>query len=152
MSAEHLYEVDVNWVNDRVGMLSSTELTDEVSVATPPQFAKGVENIWSPEHLFTAAVNSCLMTTFLAIAENSRLEFESFNSRALGKLEIVDGKYIMSEVTLIPELTITSEEQREKALRVLQKSEAACLISNSIKSKIIFKPEIVVRSVIVAAV
>jgi len=146
MNTEHIYEVDVNWVSNRVGVLHSPELNDEVDVATPPQFPKGVEKIWSPEHLFTAAVNSCLMTTFLAIAENSKLEFDSFASKALGKLEMIDNKYIMSEITLIPQLTITREEDRERALRVLQKSEAACLISNSIKSAIVFKPEITVGS------
>ena len=146
MNTEHIYEVDVNWVNNRVGVLHSPELNDEVDVATPPQFPKGVEKIWSPEHLFTAAVNSCLMTTFLAIAENSKLEFDGFTSKALGKQEMIDNKYIMSEVTLIPQLTISREEDRERAVRVLQKSEAACLISNSIKSAIVFKPEIIVGS------
>ena len=149
-SIEHEYEVEVNWKNDRLGVLYSPELADEVSVATPPQFNKGMEKIWSPEHLFTAAVNSCLMTTFLAIAENSKLEFEDFSSKALGKLEMVEGKYIMSIVTLIPTLTISREEDRERAQRVLQKSESACLISNSIKSQIIFKPEIIVKSKIAA--
>lgn len=139
---EHTYEVTVNWNKDRIGTLNSNELNDVITVATPPQFPKGVENIWSPEHLFTAAVNSCLMTTFLSIAENSKLEFEHFSSKALGKLEIVDGKYMMSEVTLIPTLIITNEEDISKAMRVLEKSEAACLISNSVKSKINFQPEV----------
>ncbi|MBS1523527.1 MAG: OsmC family protein [Bacteroidetes bacterium] len=145
METAHIYEVDINWVDDRIGRMSSDELDDELQVATPPQFNKGIPRIWSPEHLFTAAVNSCLMTTFLAIAENSKLEFDSFNSKAVGKLEIVEGKYQMSEVTLMPQLKIIREEDREKAMRVLQKSEAACLISNSIKSKIIFIPLITVE-------
>ncbi len=142
MSFEHDYEVDLNWVQDRIGILYSPELNDEMQVATPPQFPKGVEKVWSPEHLFTAAVNSCLMTTFLSIADNSKLEFKKFNSKSYGKLEMIDGRYIMSEITLIPSLTIVREEDREKALRILNKAEAACLISNSVKSKIIFKPEI----------
>jgi organic hydroperoxide reductase OsmC/OhrA len=41
-------------------------------------------------------------------------------------------------------LVIKKEEDRERAERILTKSEAACLISNSIKSKIVFKPEIIV--------
>jgi peroxiredoxin-like protein len=146
METAHTYEVDLNWVENRIGMLSSVELNEDLRVATPPQFNKGIPRIWSPEHLFTAAVNSCLMTTFLAIAENSKLEFESFNSKARGKLEIVEGKYLMSEVVLIPQLKILREDDREKAMRVLQKSEAACLISNSIKSKIIFNPEVTVEA------
>ncbi len=142
MSIEHNYEVDVNWVKDRIGILYSPELNDEVQVATPPQFPKGIDKVWSPEHLFVAAINSCLMTTFLSIAENSKLDFEKFSSRASGKLEMVDGRYIMSEVTLYPTLTIYREEDREKALKILSKSETACLISNSVKSKINFSPEI----------
>jgi organic hydroperoxide reductase OsmC/OhrA len=34
-----------------------------------------------------AQINSCFMTTFLAIAENSKLEFVHFDSKATGKLE-----------------------------------------------------------------
>jgi peroxiredoxin-like protein len=139
---EHVYEVSVNWQADRKGVMSSPVLNTKIEVATPPQFPKGIEGIWSPEDLFVAAINSCLMTTFLSIAENSKLEFVSFDSKALGKLEIVNGKYIMSEVTLLPVVTINDEQQKERAERVLQKSEANCLISNSVKSTIIFKPEI----------
>ena len=118
MAQEHLYEVSVKWDNDRKGTMSSTELNDKVEVATPPQFPKGMEGIWSPEHLFTAAVNSCLMTTFLSIAENSKLDFKSFESKSLGKLEMIEGKYIMSEVTLMPVVTITKPEDKERAERV----------------------------------
>ena len=139
---EHVYEVSVNWQADRKGVMSSPVLNTKIEVVTPPQFPKGMEGIWSPEHLFVAAINSCLMTTFLSIAENSKLEFASFDSKASGKLEMVDGKYMMSEVTLMPIVTISDEQQKERAERVLQKSEANCLISNSVKSTIIFKPEI----------
>jgi peroxiredoxin-like protein len=139
---EHVYEVSVNWQADRKGVMGSPVLNTKIEVATPPQFPKGMEGIWSPEHLFVAAINSCLMTTFLSIAENSKLEFVSFDSKSVGKLEMVDGKYMMSEVTLMPIVTISDEQQKERAERVLQKSEANCLISNSVKSTIIFKPEI----------
>lgn len=138
---EHLYEVSVNWQADRKGLMSSPVLNNTVEVATPPEFTKGMPGIWSPEHLFVAAVNSCLMTTFLAIAENSKLDFKSFNSKAIGKLEQVNGKFMITEVTLIP-VVETDEPSKEKAERVLQKSEANCLISNSVKSTIVFKPEI----------
>lgn len=142
MSTEHNYEVSVSWSSDRKGNMSSPDLSQTIDVATPPQFPKGMPDIWSPEHLFVAAVNSCLMTTFLAIAENSKLEFISFQSKGIGKLEVVDGKYMISEVTLMPVVEIANEQQKERAERVLQKSEANCLISNSVKSNIVFKPEI----------
>jgi peroxiredoxin-like protein len=142
MDTVHHYEVKVNWEADRKGIMTSPVLNQNLEVATPPEFPKGIPGIWSPEHLLVAAVNSCLMTTFLAIAENSRFEFVNFESNANGKLEKVDGKFMISEIELCPVVTIRNEADREKAFRILEKSEAACLISNSIKSTILFKPEI----------
>ena len=137
----HYYNVDINWNTERKGVMCSPELNKDagscIEVATPPEFPKGIPGIWSPEHLFTAAVSSCLMTTFLSIAENSKLTFTSFTCKSKGKLEQVDGKFMMTEITLEPIVTITDEKDRERAERVLQKSEVACLISNSVKSKII---------------
>ena len=139
---EHIYEVSVNWQMERKGVLSSPVLNSTIEVVTPPQFPKGINGIWSPEHLFVAAINSCLMTTFLSIAENSKLEFTGFESKALGKLEMSDGKYMVSEVVLMPVVSIKNIEQKERAEKVLQKSEVNCLISNSVKTKIVFKSEI----------
>ena len=138
----HYYNVNLNWTSDRKGEISSPELNDTIEVATPPEFPKGIEGIWSPEHLLTASVNSCFMTTFLSIAENSKLEFVSFNCAAKGKLEQVEGKFLMTEVILEPVLVITKETDKDRAERVLQKSEAACLITNSIKSKVTLVPTI----------
>ena len=132
----HFYNVDLSWSADRKGILTSTELDQEIAVATPPQFPKGMPNIWSPEHLFTASVSSCFMTTFLSIAENSRLEFEAFNCMAKGKLEQIEGKFKMSEIILEATLILKNIEDKEKGERILNKSEAACLISNSINSKV----------------
>ncbi|MGZ3861925.1 MAG: OsmC family protein [Bacteroidia bacterium] len=141
----HFYKTEIKWEKDRVGMMSSPDLKLQFEVATPPQFPKGIEGIWSPEHLLTAAVGSCFMTTFLAIAENSKLDFSGFSCEATGKLEQVEGKLLISEVLLHPTLTIINASEKEKAMRVLQKSEAGCLISNSIKAKISMYPEINIK-------
>lgn len=71
MVVTHEYEVNLQWEIDRKGTLNSPVLPLQIDVATPPDFPKGMPGIWSPEHLFIAAINSCLMTTFSAIAENS---------------------------------------------------------------------------------
>lgn len=142
----HFYQVDVTWNTGRKGEICSPELTDNsgtcIEVATPPEFPNGIPGIWSPEHLFTAAASSCLMTTFLSIAENSKLEFTGFTCKSKGKLEQVEGKFLMTEIILEPVVTITEEKDRAKAERVLQKSEAACLISNSMKSRVTMIPTI----------
>jgi organic hydroperoxide reductase OsmC/OhrA len=136
MSKVHFYEVQVNWKENRNGLLSSIALDEKLTIATPPEFPKGEANIWSPEHYYLAAINGCLLTTFLAIAENFKLNFVDFQSTSIGKLEVVDRKYIISEVVLKPIITIANIEDKELAQKVIDKAEKACLITNSIKSKI----------------
>lgn len=148
----HYYHVNVAWDSDRKGMMCSPELKEEgaptacIEVATPPEFPKGIPGIWSPEHLFTASVSSCFMTTFLAVAENSRLEFSSFSCKSKGKLDKIDGKLRMTEVQLEPVVTILKQEDHDKAMKVLKKSESACLITNSINSTVMMTPTIIVGS------
>lgn len=144
----HLYHVNIKWNQGRQGIMCSPELNTNntsqgcIEVATPPEFPKGIAGIWSPEHLFTASIASCFMTTFLAIAESSKLDFAEFECRSTGKLEYVQGKPLMTEVALEPVVTILNDSDGEKANRILQKTEAACLISNSVKAAISMKPDV----------
>jgi peroxiredoxin-like protein len=148
MTQPHFYEVNIAWKHDRKGIMCSPEMTTDssgggcIEVATPPEFPKGIPGVWSPEHLFTAAVSSCLMTTFLAIAENSKLDFVSFTCASFGKLENTEGQYQMTEIILEPVVRIHHEKDREKAHRILEKAEKNCLISNSIKSTVVMHPTI----------
>lgn len=137
----HYYNINVKWDEGRKGTLSAESLPD-IKVATPPEFPKGVPGIWSPEHLFVSSVAICLMTTFVAIAENSSLTFNSFKCDATGKLEKVDGNFMISEIELKPEIIIPEEKYLEKAGRIIEKSEKMCLISNSVKTKIVLSPDI----------
>ena len=151
----HYYNVDINWENSRKGIMCSPELNDKngvcIEVATPPEFPKGMAGIWSPEHLFVAAVSGCLMTTFLSIAENSSLEFASFSCQAKGTLDMAEGTLMMSKILLKPTVVINDESYRDKAIRVLKKAENACLISHSITSEIRMDITIEVQPMLIEA-
>ncbi len=139
---EHVYDVSIDWKEGRIGRMQSEALEQEIEVATPPEFPGGVEGIWSPEHLFVASVGSCLMTSFTAIADYSKFEYESLKVNAFGTMSKVDGKFVMSKITLKPVLTIADVNAEKKGYRLLEKAEQICLISRSIKSEIVFEPEV----------
>lgn len=141
---EHTYNVKLDWTEGRIGTLRSDVLDDSFEVATPPEFPGGVEGIWSPEHLFVASVSSCFMTTFTAIAEYSKLTFSGLSVPATGTMSNEFGKFVISEIILRPILIITDKNQKDKALRILQKAEEACLISNSINSKVVLESEVLI--------
>jgi len=138
----HEYNISLIWTEGRKGIMSSPELPDSLEVATPPEFDKGIPGIWSPEHLFTASVSSCFMTTFLAIAEYSKLDYLSFKCGAVGVLGKPEGKYAMTEIILKPRIELANENDREKANKIILKAEAACLITRSIKTPVRLELEI----------
>jgi peroxiredoxin-like protein len=141
MENQYRYNTEVEWTGERRGDLTAPHLP-ELEVDAPPEF-KGHEGVWTPEHLFVAAVNACFMTTFLAIAENSKLEFVSFSAGAKGTLEKLDGRgFIMTEVVLRPKLVVNHARDVERAGRILEKAEKSCLISNSIKTETKLEPEV----------
>jgi len=141
---EHFYEVNVRWEKGRQGTASSPDLDESIACATPPEFSSGVPGIWSPEHFYTASISSCYMTTFLAIAENSKLSFKDFTCKTTCKLEVVDGKFMISEAVIEPKVTLENpEEDRARAEKILQKSNAACLVTRSMKTEVVLKTTIV---------
>jgi len=143
----HFYEVNLKWDSLTKGTLSSPATPFKIEVATPAEFPNGMKEKWTPEHLYIAAVNSCLMSTFLLVADNSKFKFISFDSNAIGKIEKVDGKLMVTEIVLKPKLVIPSDQNETKARRVLEMSEKACAIANSITTKIISEPLIKINKI-----
>ena len=92
------YYTVVKWTEQRKGVISCAGKPD-IQVATPPEF-KGHDGIWSPEDIFVASANVCMMTTFLAVAERAGLAFTSYECAAEGRLELVDGKFQFTEISL----------------------------------------------------
>lgn len=142
MSQEHFYQVNLKWKESRIGELSSPVLEQTITCATPPEFPNGVPNIWSPEHLYAGAINSCFMATFLAISENFKIEFESFECQTDIKLELIDRKFLITEAHLFPKVKLVHPEQKDKTLRVIEKSKENCLVTNSMKTEVFITPEI----------
>lgn len=134
------YQTTVKWTEQRKGIMSCAG-KPEVQVATPPEF-KGHEGIWSPEDLFVASANICLMTTFLAVAERAGLVFSSYESTAEGRLELVEGKFQFTAITIKPLITVKSGDDAAKAKELIEKAERNCLISNSMKATVTLEPVI----------
>ncbi len=135
------YRTAVRWTDAKKGQATAAGKPG-VQVATPPEF-KGHEGIWSPEDLFVASINACVMSTFLAFAERAGLAFAGYESEAEGTLEMVDGKFQFTTVLLKPKVTLKPGGDAAKAKELIEKAEANCLISNSVKSKVTMEATIV---------
>ncbi len=140
MEAQHRYRVEAGWAQGR-GQVAGDPKAPLISFAPPPEF-HGVPGLWTPEHFFVAAVATCFITTFRAIAEFSRFPFETLQVSAEGVLEKAEGGFRFTRVLLHPALTLAREEDRERGLRLLEKAERSCLVSRSLQSSVELQPVI----------
>jgi organic hydroperoxide reductase OsmC/OhrA len=146
----YFYNTSIEWSTKRRGRLTA-EGSPDLIVSTPPEF-KGEAGFWTPEHLFVAAAEACLMATFLGIAEISRLVVVSYRSTAKGKLEFVEGSGLrFTEIEIFPAVELEKSEDRERAERIMTKAAKSCLVANSMSATVKVKPEFVFRKIDTAA-
>jgi organic hydroperoxide reductase OsmC/OhrA len=103
--------------------------------APPPQF-DGPGDAWSPEELFLAAIESCFLFTFQAIARSSQLEFVTLELDAEGTVAREDRVTRFTGIVLRAELTVPAGTARARAIAALDKTKSACLVSASINTPI----------------
>ncbi len=111
--------------------------------SAPPLDFDGPGDAWSPEHLLLAAVETCFLFTLRAVAHASRIEFTALELSARGTVDRQDGVMRFTEIVLRPKLTLPPGADRDRVLRVLEKSERTCLVSASLSTPIRLEPEVV---------
>jgi len=139
-------------INRRIGSLKEPDNVNfpAITIQSPAEFkgpfgSDGKSLYWTPEDLFVASVAVCFFTTFVTISENSNFDYETITIDAMGKMEEIPevGKHF-TEIILKPEVKIKDDKRKKKAVRILELAEKRCLIGNSIKTKVILEPKIVI--------
>ena len=141
MIDSHDYPLRLEGTGPKEGVLTSSDDLPKLDVASPPEFG-GPGRTWSPEHLFVAALSSCLMTTFRTIATLSNLDIVEYSDDAVGHLVREDSLYRIASVTLRPRIVIADPEKIEKVSRLIEKAERACLVSRSVNAEIVIEPTV----------
>lgn len=107
----------------------------------PEEFG-GSGKLWSPETLFVAAVADCLILTFKAVSKASKLEWDEITCHVEGVLDKQDKEMKFTELVISPRLLIKEGADKERAVKVLEKAEKNCLVTNSLNCETKLKPEV----------
>ena len=105
--------------------------------AAPEYF--GNSDMSNPEELIAAALASCHMLTFLAVASKSGYNVQSYNCKAEALLAKNDeGKMSITEITLTPEIVYNGDKlpTPEQLKSLHDKSHKNCFIAQSLKTKV----------------
>lgn len=138
----YLYTNTVVWKTDKKGTLT-IEGKPDVAIATPPEFG-GPQGIHSPEDLFVASLNACIMATFLTFAERTRTVFTAFECTAEGYLEKVEGKLRFTKIVVTPKVDVPSDREKKHALHALKLVDKHCLVTNSMNCVVKMHPDVIV--------
>jgi len=141
----HNYHVNVEAEGQNHTKISSPGLTPLVSA--PPAEFDGPGDLWSPETLFVGAVADCFVLTFKAIASTARLKWTNIQCAAEGILDRADDGVRFTDVFLRVRLKVPAETDPERAHRLLEKAEKACLVGNSLRFRPLLQCEVVAEEV-----
>ena len=135
----YTYTANAHWTGARTGSVTPEEMKLPVFFNAPPEFG-GEAGHWTPEHMLMAAVASCYVATFSAVAQNSKFEFFDLEVAVDGILKKEDAGWRFTEVIIRPTLTIGNAAHEERGNRLLQKAERGCLIARSLSAKVSLEP------------
>jgi organic hydroperoxide reductase OsmC/OhrA len=113
-----------------------------IASAAPVEF-DGPGDRWSPETLLCAAVADCFQLSFRAIARASRFEWLSLECTVEGTLDKVDNKARFTEIVVRATLHAPAGVDQARAVRLMEKAEQACLITNSLLAACHLEPTVV---------
>jgi organic hydroperoxide reductase OsmC/OhrA len=134
------YEIPtkMKWKGKRRGVVE-VEGKKPLEIAAPPEF-KGPNGIWTPEDLFVAALESCLMLTFISLCEDEKLELISYSSTASGRLEKSPEGLSFGWVVISPQIEARGPE--EETLKLIHKASDLCMVRRSVSCKVAIYPEV----------
>jgi peroxiredoxin-like protein len=136
----HRYAVSLAAGPTGHAVLTSAGVPDLASDA-PADF-DGPGDAWSPEQLLLAAVESCFLLTFRAVAKASKVDFASIVVEAEGVVDRADGRTRFTEIVLRPRLVLPAGADAERVRRALEKAEHACLVSASLSTPVRLEPDL----------
>jgi organic hydroperoxide reductase OsmC/OhrA len=110
----------------------------ELPASAAPAYL-GDPNRVDPESAFVAALSSCHMLTFLALASNKGFVVDSYEDNAVGFLEKnANGKLAVTRVDLHPKIAFSADSKPTQAdfNWLHDKAHRECFIANSVTTKI----------------
>jgi organic hydroperoxide reductase OsmC/OhrA len=150
MAKTEIYTAAVAWTGAHRGRL--TLGNGPVMDFSAPPASHGEAGVLTPEDAFVGAVNTCVMLMFVWAAERFRLDLTSYECRAEGtKLIELDRTEIFTQVVLKPRIVVCAGNELPEAVgkrvrRGLEAAQKFSLVANSVKSKVIIEPEILIET------
>ena len=113
-----------------------------VEASSAPEFL-GRAELPNPEEALVAALSSCHMLTFLAVASRKRLVVDAYEDEAVGVMaKNADGRLALTRVVLRPRIAWGGERTPDatEIARMHEIAHRECFIANSVRTEVLVEP------------
>jgi organic hydroperoxide reductase OsmC/OhrA len=149
----HDYRLRTVWTGAAKGTLAggndySRDLEVQVAgkaalpASTAPAYG-GDDSKHNPEDLLLAALSTCHLLSYLALAARAGLPVAAYEDDASCVVDMKDGRVRVTEATLRPTVTLAAGGDVEKATKLHAQAHQICFIANSLNFPVTIEPRIV---------
>lgn len=151
---KHAYEVSVSWVgNLGEGTSSYTTYSRDFAVEVPgkpilagsadPAF-RGDPQRWNPEDMLVASLSACHKLWYLHLCAVNNVKVLEYVDQAQGSMVEGSGdrKGHFVSVVLRPRIAVSTESDKELAMRLHEEAHHECFIANSVNFPVTCEPTI----------
>ncbi len=150
MSQVHTFPLSVHWVGSTLtaGEYSRDAIAQSpgkptIITSSAPGYA-GNGTRWNPEDMFGAALATCHMLTFFALAKKAGVDVHAYDDNAEATLEMVDKAMRISKIKLAPTIAVAAGTDEAKVRELFEKAHKYCFVANSITTAVDMQPTVVV--------
>jgi organic hydroperoxide reductase OsmC/OhrA len=148
MADQHNYQTSIVWQGEttdyktyprnhilKINGKKDLEMTADASFLGSP-------DVHNPEDMLLAALSSCHMLSYLALAAHKGINVIKYEDQAEANMQIADGKMRFTAATMHPVVTIAVGADTELAFALHNKAHSICFIANSVNFPVTIAPKI----------
>jgi organic hydroperoxide reductase OsmC/OhrA len=149
----HHYHATCRWAGDtavgyesydRAHTCSVPSASTELMLSADPAFLGHPQKL-NPEQLMVAAVSSCQLLSFLAVAARARVQVLEYDDHAEAEMPEEDKPMRLTRIILRPRIVVGPGVKEERILKLTEMAHKQCYISNSLSTEIAVEPTIEIR-------
>ncbi|MTE18285.1 OsmC family peroxiredoxin [Streptomyces sp. TRM43335] len=155
MATDHHYELVLNWTGNLghgTGDYRAYSRNHEILAdgrpplpgSADPAF-RGDPDRWNPEELLVSSLSQCHMLWYLHLCAAGGVVVTDYTDRPVGTMTTdATGGGRFTEVVLRPEVSVTEESMREKAVALHGEVGTVCFIARSVNFPVRHEPTVTV--------
>ena len=128
------FECVVEWSGDYPGQMTCQNGMNVVY--SPPVEFGGSSGTMSPEDAFVGSANMCFQIVFAGIAHSLEIEVLRYRSRAVGKLEVVDGARKFVRIDIEAEVKLGAQCEEARLQKAVEATKRKCPVTNSMDTEV----------------